>query len=224
LTPVDLIEVLLGVIDQIAKETVALMPKVFLSLIVLSLVIVVIKLLNKLLRRLLGVADPDKLLKKLTGVKLPVSISSLIIILADLGVALIAVYSLTDLLFGPQYMKLVNDALAYAARIVSVVFLTVFVLVVFNALIRRVKVEGGLRSYAYFIVLLLVTAMLVDVTALSEPVKSGLISGLSLGIGISIGVFAVWFFFHNYLDALVRSKASSEAGQKKSGQEKPQQA
>ena len=220
MAPAQVIEVLVEVLNQIARETMALMPKVFLSLIVISLVIVVIKLLNKLLRRLLRIADPDKLLKRLTGVKLPVSIGGLIVILADLGVALIAVYSLTDLLLGPQYMKLVNDALAYAARIVSVVFLTVFVLVVFNALIRRVKVEGGLKSYAYFIVLLLVTAMLVDVTALSEPVKSGLISGLSLGIGISIGVFAFWFFFHGYLDALVKSKPQGEEG---SRQEKTQQ-
>ena len=42
-----------------------------------------------------------------------------------------------------------------------------------------------------FIVMLLVTAMLVDITALSDPVKSALIMGISIGVGISLGVFAI---------------------------------
>ena len=49
--------------------------------------------------------------------------------------------------------------------------------------------------------------MLVDVTALSEQVKNALITGLSIGVGISVGVFAVWFFFHDYLDKLILSKS-----------------
>jgi hypothetical protein len=41
-----------------------------------------------------------------------------------------------------------------------------------------------LRGYIWFIILLLITAMLVDITALSETVKNALTTGISVGLGI----------------------------------------
>jgi hypothetical protein len=49
----------------------------------------------------------------------------------------------------------------------------------------------------------------VDVTALSDPIKNALTSGLAIGVGISIGVFAIWFFFHDYLDEMLKIKTTS---------------
>ncbi len=80
-----------------------------------------------------------------------------------------------------------NEVLAYGARVISVIGLAMILLAIFNSMVGRIRIEARLRSYAMFIVLLLVTAMLVDITALSEHVKNGLIGGLSLGVGISIG-------------------------------------
>ena len=93
-----------------------------------------------------------------------------------------------------------NDGIYYAARAVSILVIAILIFAIFNMLIGRIKVETRLRSYAMLIVLLLITAMLIDITALSDQLKSALTLGLSIGVGIVIGVFAVWFFFHGYLD------------------------
>jgi len=46
---------------------------------------------------------------------------------------------------------------------------------------------------------LITTVLIIDVTALSSEVKAALTWGLSLGIGLSIGVFTVWYFFGDLL-------------------------
>jgi hypothetical protein len=154
--------------------------------------------------------------KQLSGFSLPFAMDSLIIFLADLGVALISLYAMVNLFLGAQYLQLMHEGLYYGARVVSIVVIAIVVLAISNALIGRIRVETRLRSYAMFIVLLLITAMLVDITALSDPVKNALITGLSVGVGISVGVFAIWFFFHDYFDRMLKIKAaiSSEESQR----------
>ncbi|MEM3673233.1 MAG: hypothetical protein QW468_03260, partial [Candidatus Bathyarchaeia archaeon] len=184
----------------IAKETIRLLPKIFIALIIIILTFLVIKLLNFSFRKLLKLAKLDAMFKQLSGFTLPFSVDSLIIFLADLGVALIALYGLVNLFWGAQYLQLMNEGVYYGARVVSVVAIALVIFAIFNAIIGRIKVESRLRSYAMLIVLLLITAMLIDITALSDPVKSALTLGLSIGVGIAIGVFAIWFFFHEHLD------------------------
>jgi len=72
-----------------------------------------------------------------------------------------------------------------------------------------------MRGYFLFLLLLIMTVMIVDLTSLSEPAKRALEQGLSIGVGIAIGVFAVWFFFHQYLDKAIRKSATGH-GEKKS--------
>ncbi|MEM4733871.1 MAG: hypothetical protein QXD70_05020, partial [Candidatus Bathyarchaeia archaeon] len=149
---------------------------------------------------LLKLAKLDAMFKQFTGFTLPFSLDSLIIFLADLGIVLIAIYGLVNLLLGPQYLQLISDGVYYGARVVSIVVIAIIIFAIFNMLISKVKVDTRLRSYAMVIVLILITAMLIDITALSDQVKNALTLGLSIGVGIAIGVFAIWFFFHEYLD------------------------
>jgi len=179
---------------------VRLLPKVLIALIVIVMTFLVIKVLNIGFRRLLKLAKLDVMFKQFTGFTLPFSLDSLIIFLADLGIALIALHGLVNLFLGSQYLRLINDGIYYAARVVSIVVIAILIFAIFNMLISRIKVESRLRSYAMLIVLLLITAMLIDITALSDQVKNALTLGLSIGVGIAIGVFATWFFFHEYLD------------------------
>jgi len=67
--------------------------------------------------------------------------------------------------------------------------------VIFNAVIGRIKADPRLKAYPLVIIMLLVTAMLMDITALSEEIKRLLAMRLPIGIGIAIGAFAAWFFF-----------------------------
>lgn len=196
----NLFDVLREILAQTATETIRLLPKIFIALIIIVLTFLVIKLLNFSFRKLLKLAKLDAMFRQLSGFSPPFSLDSLIIFLADLGVALIALYGLVNLFLGAQYLQLMNEGIYYGARVVSVVVIALVIFAIFNALIGRIKVESRLRSYAMLIVLLLITAMLIDITALSDPVKSALTLGLSIGVGIAIGVFAIWFFFHEYLD------------------------
>jgi len=200
LTSENLFDVLKEILAQIATETVRLLPKVLIALIVIVMTFLVIKVLNIGFRRLLKLAKIDVMFKQFTGFTLPFSLDSLIIFLADLGIALIALHGLVNLFLGSQYLQLINDGIYYAARVASIVVIAILIFAIFNMLISRIKVESRLRSYAMLIVLLLITAMLIDITALSDQVKNALTLGLSIGVGIAIGVFATWFFFHEYLD------------------------
>lgn len=191
---------------QIANEVIRLLPKLLAALVIIALTLMGIWVVNLSFRKLLALVRLDEMFKQLSGFSLPFSIDSLIIFLADLGISLISLYAVVSLFLPPQHLHLMNEGLAYGARVLSVILLAVILVAIFNSIVGRIRVEARLRSYAMFIVLLLVTAMLLDITALSEPVKNELIGGLSLGVGISIGVFAIWFFFHEYLDEFIRRR------------------
>ncbi len=199
-------EMLREALAQIAGEFVRLLPKLFIALIVVVITFLVIKVLNYSFRKMLRLVKLDETFKKLAGFSFPFSLDGLIIFLADLGIVLIALYAMTNLFLGVEYLKFMNEGLYYGARIVSIIIIAIIILTIFSTVIGKVKVETRLRSYSLFIVLLLVTAMLIDITALSDQVKSALISGLAIGLGISVGVFAVWFFFHEYFDRILKKR------------------
>lgn len=207
----DLFRVLGEVLFQIANDVISLLPKLLVALVVIALTFVGIRIMNLFFRKLLALARLDEMFEQLSGFSLPFSIDSFVIFMADLGICLISIYAVAGLFLPSQHLHLMNEGLAYGARVISIMGLAVILLAIFNSIVGRIRVEARLRSYAMFIVLLLVTAMLVDITALSEHVKNELIRGLSLGVGISIGVFAIWFFFHEYFDKLMKKPSSDGA-------------
>ncbi len=198
-------------LKEIAKEIVNLMPRVFLAVVIFVSAALIIKVVNLILKKLLKFANINELIKSLFGVEFPISIDKLIVFLADFGVVLIALYGVFNLIFGPQQMSVVNEAIMYGTRVLSATIVIIFVFSAFNAFINRIKVETKLRGYFMFILLLMTTALLIDITSLSDPVKNALVTGLSIGIGISIGVFAAWFFFKEYMDKFLESKEKEES-------------
>lgn len=178
----DIIRVIREIFAQIAAETVRLIPKIFIVLVVIVLTALVIKLLNFSFRKLLKMVRLDEAFERLAGITLPFSLSNVIIWVADLGIALIAIYGIVNLFLGTLYTQLFTEGLYYGARVLSIIALTLVIFTLFNTAIEKVKVETRLKGYMFFIILLLVTAMLVDITALSDPVKNALITGLSLGV------------------------------------------
>ncbi len=197
-------------LSQIASEIVQLVPKIFLALIIIALAFVAVKAINFSLRKILKITKIDETFTKMSGFSLPFKIDSLILFIANLGVVLLAVYSIANLFLGTQYVQLMNEGVYYGARILSIAVIAIVIFAIFNLIIGKIRVETRLRSYAMLIVLLLITAMLVDITALSDPVKQALTTGLSLGVGISIGVFAFWFFFHEYFDKKLEPKEKTQ--------------
>ncbi|MCS7120124.1 MAG: hypothetical protein RMJ07_03280 [Nitrososphaerota archaeon] len=193
---------------QISTEIIGLLPKILIAIIMVSLTLVVVKVLNLFLKRLMRVARLEIIVKQF--IPLPFSLENVIIFLADLGLGLIAFLSIANLFLEQRYMEIVADALYYGVRVASIVIIAIIIFAIFDLLIGRVKVETRLRSYAMLIVLLLITAMLIDITALSDQVKGALTLGLSIGVGLAVGVFAIWFFFHDYLDKIFKVKSSQK--------------
>jgi hypothetical protein len=196
-------DLLVDAMSRIVTDIVTLLPKIILTIIVLIIVFLAIRLLNVFFKRLLELVNLDGIFKTLVKTELPFSLSSLIIILIDVGILLIAVFGLSNIFFDPFQMESIRGIFEYALRILSVLAVTILWFMMFNILIERVSIESRLRGYVLFILLIIVTMMIVDLTALSISTKNVMEQGLSIGLGITVGVFAIWFFFHDYLDKLM---------------------
>lgn len=203
-------EILTNTFRQIAQDFVLYIPRILLMLIIFTIAFFLIKVLNATFRRILKLAELDKIIGKLAGFAFPFSMNSLLTLLLDVGIALIAVYVVAGLFLDNQQILVVTEGLRYGARIVSVVVVSIFLFSIFGVIIDKIRIESMIRGYIWFITLLIITAMLMDITALSDPVKNSLIAGLSMGVGISLGVFALWFFFHDYIDRIIENKRKTE--------------
>ncbi len=199
----DIFQEFIGVIT---RELVDLIPKLIIAVLIIVAGFLVLRILGSLVRKMLEFADMDGMIKKYAGIELPIPFNSIVMGLLYLGVALAIVFGLINVFLGEQFIELANSIVIYGARIISVVLITLILFTAFSAVIERIRIESRLKGYLLFIVMLLLTAMLIDITALSEPVKQSLYIGLSVGIGASLAVFAVWFFFHEYFDKLLERK------------------
>jgi len=202
----DIPKLLEEVLSRLALETISLLPKILACVVVIVLAFVVIKTINALLWRLLKFAKLDAIFNRFVGFALPFSLERLIVVLADVGVMVAAFYAMASLFLDPSFMQMINDGLYYTARVFSVVIIALLIFAIFSNLTAKIKVDPRFRMYTLMILILLVTAMLIDITALSSEVKSALVTGLSMGVGVTIGAFAIWFFFHEYLEVRVKSK------------------
>jgi hypothetical protein len=206
----SLYELLLKVLEQIAADLVAILPKILIAILVFAIAALIIKLLHWSLSKLLDFVKLDETFKKVLRIELPFSLSGVLVALVDLGIILIAVFGIASLFLAPEHLDLVGEILGYGTRIVSVVVITILTFLLFNALIDRMTSETRMRGYVTFIILIITTMMAIDLTNLSSSTKSALENGLSIGLAVSIGVFAIWFFFHEYFDRLPGFRESAE--------------
>lgn len=192
-------------LQQIVEDIVVLFPKIILAIITFIIMIIIIKLSNKFFKTILKFTDLDEIFKKFMKFQLPFSLNKLTILLIDIGIVLIALFVIAGFILSPEQIELMKEVFNYIARIASVVFVTILAFIMFNTLIERVSIESRMRGYIIFIILILITMMIIDLTAFSTVTKEALVNGLSIGLGIAIGVFAIWFFFHDYLDKFLKS-------------------
>ncbi|MEM4520301.1 MAG: hypothetical protein QXF23_01085 [Candidatus Bathyarchaeia archaeon] len=201
----NLFKIIGEVLAQIALEVTLLLPKILITLVVFIIAFLIIRMLNAFLGKLLKIAKVDDAFVRFSGFSLPFSLEKFIVFLANIGIILIAFYATINLFLEPRYIQLINDGIYYGARIISIIIITLVIFAVFNAVTIRTKVDPRIRTYPLVIIMLLVTAMLIDITALSSEIKGALAAGLSIGVGVAIGAFALWFFFHEYLDAYFKT-------------------
>ncbi len=191
---------------QIAQEAAVLAPKIFFTIIILIVIAVIARLTHKYMDRLLKAIEVDRLLEGLLGKTLPLSASRAILIAIDIGFIFLALLSIFNLLIPEEAREFVNSLMISIGKIAGVLIVAVIVIGFYGILVERIKIEAKLKSYLFFMSFLIVTALLIDIATLSSEVKAALVSGLSIGIGLSIALFALWFFFGDYLERLTLMK------------------
>ncbi len=181
------------------RDFVASLPYIFITLAIIAIYVGIAIILTKLVKKLLTALRIDELVKPVLK-ETYFSITNLIVALMNIGIALLALYSVAITLF-PGQVRTLDAVLNYAARVVSVVFLIVFVFIAFNAIMHRIRMEAKLRGFIFLLSFFITIVLILDITSISNQVKTALAWGVSIGIGLSIGVFAAWYFFHDYLQS-----------------------
>ncbi len=192
----DGIYLLWEAIQLTLEDLMVYLPKIVLSIGVIVIYVLVAVIMTRFIRKILKLIRIDEILKPF--LKDIVSVSSLIVVFLNLGLALLATYSLASILF-PTYLHILTLIVEYVARIVSVIFVIFFTFILLSAIVEKVKMETKMKGFMLLMTLFITLILIVDVTAISEEVKASLAWGISLGLGLSIGVFAAWYFFHEYL-------------------------
>lgn len=190
------------------RDLVNVVPSILLALVIIAIYIGLAILLNRIIRRVFKLFRVDELIKPLIR-QTPFSLTNLVVVLIDVGLAILALYSIVLILF-PEQVYTTTIIIYYAARVASVVFLILFVFIALEAVAERIRMEAKMRGFILFLLLFLSLVPILDITALSHEVKTALAWGVSIGIGLAIGVFATWFFFHEILESMVRTRKERE--------------
>ena len=182
---------------QLTLEELAFyLPKILFSIGILAVYVLITLVITKIVRKTIRFLKIDEIFKPF--LKETISISDLIVFFVNLGLALLAIYTLTSILL-PEYLHTLTSIIEYVGRIVSIVFIIFFTFILLNSIVERVRMETKMKGFMLLMTLFITLILIIDVTAVSEEVKASLTWGISLGLGLAIGVFAAWYFFHEYL-------------------------
>ncbi len=198
---VTIIETFENVLREVLLGLARAIPKILLSILIIVISIIVIKYINKLITFVIEKTKFEDYVRRHLSTSIP--ITKLFIIIADIGIILVAIAGILNIV-APDLVPVYRQGLEYFSRLVSVILLSLVSVIGLNAIIGLIKIEEKIRSFIVLIVFLLIFAFLVDLTALSNTVKAAIVNGISIGIGIAIGAFAVWFLFSEYIERLVK--------------------
>jgi len=132
-----------------------------------------------------------------------INISDVIIGFINVGLALLAIYTLTSILL-PEYLHSLTLMIEYVGRVVGVIFAVFFTFILLNSMIERVKMEAKVKRFMFLTMLSITLILIVDVAAVSEEVKTSIAWGISLGLGLATGAFAAWYYFHECLSGKLK--------------------
>ena len=186
------VQVLTEAFKKSVEDVARVLPDILAAIAITVLFFAIGVVLVRIVRRIIRVMRIDDALKPYT--RYFISIESLASILLAIAIAVLDAHVIAAVLF-PAAMGTVESISRYVARILSVVFLVIFTFIVIDAVVEKLRMERGLRGFMTLLTFLITTILIIDVTSLSSQVKQALAWGLSLGIGLSIGVFTAWYFF-----------------------------
>ncbi len=206
----NITDIIYRAVREIGIEIAQTAPKFAVCILIVLVGILAVKGVNMLIKFVLEKGRIEEFIKRMTGTYIP--LTRITIILADLGIALAIIAGILHLI-APELVTAYNEGLNYVARFVSVIILSLIAILGLTSLVSLVRIEEKLKSFVMLMAFLLILSLLIDLTALSSEIKSALVNGISIGIGLSIGVFALWFFFGEYIEERLKRREEGQESQ-----------
>lgn len=177
------------------EDLAALLPRLALATLLVSVIILLGALMVRLARRILQVVRIDEAAQGfLEKYGIPVKPSRIVEALIELGVAILAVYAAVSVV-APGYLPALDYMVELLGKLVSAGIVLAAAIMAVSYMVEGMGMERGVRGFARLLLLLISLALVIDLTNLSPELKKNLTWGLGLGIGLAIGVFTAWYFF-----------------------------
>ena len=187
------------ILYEVLRSTVRLVPYVIVAAGIALLSILLAKLVNKVIRLVVRASNLEDLVKEVVPGGLRFSVATITIMVADIGIALLAITMIIRVLAlvtPDTYAEL----LAYITRVVSVVIMLLVLMIALDIVSRVVVFEKKVESLLFILLFFFGLTMIVDLTSLSPEMKTSLGWGVAIGIGLSLGIFTLWLLFSDMLE------------------------
>ena len=184
-------------------DIIEIAPYALVSIILIMLTGFIIKYMNKGIKWIMKTARIDELFREILPKGTRISITYIIILLIDVGIIALTTTLILRIFQGiaPETVSLL---LLYVSRLVSIIVMLIVFTVSLDLLSRIVALERKIESLFFILLFFFGLSMIIDLTGLSESIKQVLAGGVTLGIGISLGLFVAWILFGDYLERLVK--------------------
>ncbi|MEM1664348.1 MAG: hypothetical protein QXN90_02890 [Zestosphaera sp.] len=187
------------ILYEVLRSTVRLIPYLVIAVGIALLSILLAKLINKVIRWIVRVGNLEDLVKEVIPGGLRFSVATITIMIADMGIALLAITMIIRVLAlatSNTYVELVT----YVTRVVSVVIMLLVLMVALDILSKTVVFEKKVESLLFILLFFFGLSMIIDLTGLSPEMKSSLGWGVAIGVGLSLGIFTLWLLFSDMLE------------------------
>ncbi|MCY0867990.1 MAG: hypothetical protein OWQ48_02005 [Desulfurococcus sp.] len=183
------------IIESIIMSVGGLVPRLAVSALAAAIFALVSVLVFKLVSILLSISRVDDFTTPmLKRYRIPFTLSSLVKGLLAFALALLTLYASIAAGF-PEYTQLASEIIVVSARIASVISMIILAYIAVNYLVEMLGMRKGLGGFMALLMFNITLILVVDIAVLTPEVKQALTWGLSLGLGLTIAVFAVWYFF-----------------------------
>lgn len=187
------------ILYEVLRSTVRLVPYVIVAVGIALLSILLAKLVNKAIRWVVRVGNLEDLVKEVVPGGLRFSVTTITIMIADTGIALLAI-TLIIRVFALATSNTYVELLTYITRVVSVVIMLLVLMVALDVVSKAVVFEKKVESLLFILLFFFGLTMIVDLTGLSPEMKSSLGWGVAIGVGLSLGIFTLWLLFSDVLE------------------------
>jgi hypothetical protein len=190
---------LTDILYEVLRSTVRLIPYVVVAVGIILLSILLAKLINKAIRWVVRVSNLEDLVKGLVPGGLRFSVATITIMIADIGIALLAITMIIRV-FALATSGTYTELITYVTRVTSVVIMLLILMLALDILSKAVVFEKKVESLLFILMFFFGLSMIVDLTGLSPEIRSSLGWGIAIGVGLSLGIFTLWFLFSDVLE------------------------